>query len=76
MTMADRMIVTNNGRLEQIGTPLEVYETPQNLFCRAIYGSLSINVFETTVQNNTHSIGDIKIFDLGQSYVCKKPWLD
>ncbi len=61
MTMADRMIVMNAGRVEQIGTPLEVYETPQTLFAAQFIGSPSMNVFETTVQNNILSIGDITV---------------
>ena len=61
MTMADRMIVMNAGRVEQIGTPLEVYETPQTLFAAQFIGSPSMNVFETTIQNNILSIGDITV---------------
>ena len=61
MTMADRMIVMNGGRVEQIGTPLEVYETPQTLFAAQFIGSPSMNVFETTIQNNILSIGDITV---------------
>ena len=61
MTMADRMIVMNDGRVEQIGTPLEVYETPQTLFAAQFIGSPSMNVFETTVQNNILSIGDTTV---------------
>ena len=61
MTMADRMIVMNAGRVEQIGTPLEVYETPQTLFAAQFIGSPSMNVFETTVQNNILSIGDTTV---------------
>ena len=58
MTMADRMIVMNAGRAEQIGTPLEVYETPQTLFAAQFIGSPSMNVFETTVADNTLSVGE------------------
>ena len=61
MTMADRMIVMNAGRVEQIGTPLEVYETPQTLFAAQFIGSPSMNVFETTIQNNILSIGGITV---------------
>ena len=61
MTMADRMIVMNAGRVEQIGTPLQVYETPQTLFAAQFIGSPSMNVFETTIQNNILSIGDITV---------------
>jgi sn-glycerol 3-phosphate transport system ATP-binding protein len=44
MTMADRMIVMNEGVVEQIGTPLEVYETPRTLFAAQFIGSPSMNV--------------------------------
>ena len=41
MTMAGPMIVMNNGRLEQIGTPLEFYKTPQNLFAAQFIGGVT-----------------------------------
>jgi len=44
MTMADRMIVMNAGRAEQIGTPLDVYERPASLFAAQFIGSPSMNV--------------------------------
>ena len=44
MTMADRMIVMNDGRAEQIGTPLEVYERPASLFAAQFIGSPAMNV--------------------------------
>ena len=40
MTMADRMIVMNGGRAEQIGTPLDVYRKPSSLFAAQFIGSL------------------------------------
>ncbi|MGR3460215.1 MAG: ABC transporter ATP-binding protein [Roseovarius sp.] len=46
MTMADRMIVMNEGRAEQIGTPLDVYERPESLFAAQFIGSPSMNVVE------------------------------
>ncbi len=51
MTMADRMIVMNAGRAEQIGTPLEVYQRPQTLFAAQFIGSPSMNVLDGTVEN-------------------------
>ncbi len=44
MTMADRMVVMNAGRAEQIGTPLDVYERPASLFAAQFIGSPSMNV--------------------------------
>ena len=49
MTMADRMIVMNDGVAEQIGTPLEVYETPRTLFAAQFIGSPAMNMFDASV---------------------------
>ncbi len=43
MTLADRMIVMNAGRAEQIGTPMQVYENPQTIFVAGFIGSPSMN---------------------------------
>ena len=48
MTLADRMIVMNAGIAEQIGSPLEVYETPATLFAAQFIGSPSMNVLPGT----------------------------
>jgi sn-glycerol 3-phosphate transport system ATP-binding protein len=61
MTMADRMIVMNAGRAEQIGTPLEVYERPQTLFAAQFIGSPSMNVLEGSVENGSLMIGDATV---------------
>lgn len=58
MTMADRMIVMNAGRAEQIGTPLEVYEKPQSLFAAQFIGSPSMNVLDAVVKNGSLKLGD------------------
>src|SRR5438105_13118477 len=39
MTMADRIVVMHDGRVEQIGTPLELYDRPGNLFVGQVIGS-------------------------------------
>src|SRR5204863_3832111 len=43
MTLAQRMIVMNAGRAEQIGTPMQVYENPATLFVAGFMGSPSMN---------------------------------
>ncbi|MEP1661396.1 MAG: sn-glycerol-3-phosphate ABC transporter ATP-binding protein UgpC [Hyphomicrobiales bacterium] len=58
MTMADRMIVMNAGRAEQIGTPLEVYERPQSLFAAQFIGSPSMNVLDGEMKGEGLSIGE------------------
>ena len=49
--MADRMIVMNAGVAEQIGTPLEVYETPRTLFAAQFIGSPAMNIVDAEVKN-------------------------
>jgi ABC-type sugar transport system ATPase subunit len=44
MTMADRMVVMNAGRIEQIGAPLDVYDRPHTLYVARFIGAPSINV--------------------------------
>ena len=46
MTMADRIVVMHDGRIEQIGTPLELYDRPDNLFVAQFIGSPAMNVVE------------------------------
>ncbi len=61
MTMADRMIVMNGGIAEQIGTPLEVYETPRTLFAAQFIGSPAMNVIETEIKDGWVVLGDQRI---------------
>ncbi len=46
MTMADRIVVMNAGRVEQIGAPLDLYDRPGNLFVAGFLGSPSMNFLE------------------------------
>lgn len=43
MTLADRIVVLNGGRIEQIGTPLDLYDRPLNMFVAGFMGSPSMN---------------------------------
>jgi multiple sugar transport system ATP-binding protein len=49
MTMADKIVVMRSGAIEQIGTPLEVYDRPQTLFVADFIGSPSMNFIEGTL---------------------------
>ena len=44
MTLADRIVVMNEGRVEQAGTPLELYRAPQNLFVAGFIGAPRMNL--------------------------------
>ncbi len=50
MTMADRIVVMHDGIVEQIGTPLELFDAPRNLFVAQFIGSPSMNVFDGVVK--------------------------
>src|SRR6058998_1968138 len=51
MTMADRIAVMNEGRIEQLGAPLELYDRPANLFVAQFIGSPAMNVIDGHVRN-------------------------
>jgi sn-glycerol 3-phosphate transport system ATP-binding protein len=51
MTLAQRMIVMNAGRAEQIGTPMEVYQNPATLFVAGFIGSPAMNFMPAKVEN-------------------------
>src|SRR3982750_134052 len=51
MTMADRIAVMNEGRIEQLGRPLELYDRPVNLFVAQFIGSPAMNIFDGVVQS-------------------------
>ena len=52
MTMADKIVVLNDGNVEQIGTPLDLYDSPQNLFVATFIGSPSMNLLEGTYRHS------------------------
>ncbi|MBS0326420.1 MAG: sn-glycerol-3-phosphate import ATP-binding protein UgpC [Proteobacteria bacterium] len=52
MTLAQRMIVMNAGRAEQIGTPMEVYENPQTVFVAGFIGSPAMNFMPAKANGN------------------------
>ena len=52
MTMADRIVVMHDGIIEQIGTPLELFDRPGNLFVAQFIGSPAMNVFAGEVRGN------------------------
>ncbi len=57
MTMGDRIAILDGGRLQQVGTPLECYHEPVNLFVAGFIGEPSMNFFEMKVEDS-RLIGD------------------
>ena len=52
MTMADRIVVMHDGRVEQIGTPLDLYDNPVNLFVAGFIGSPAMNFIKGTLRRD------------------------
>ena len=50
MTLADRIVVLKDGRVEQIGSPIELYRHPANLFVAQFIGSPAMNIIPATVE--------------------------
>ena len=64
MTLADRVVVMSVGKVQQIGTPLEVYNTPVNMFVAGFIGFPQMNFFNVHFKENRISDGkglDIEI---------------
>ncbi len=57
MTMADRIVVMNMGRVEQIGSPLELYDNPANLFVAGFIGSPAMNFLPGKVNGSAITVG-------------------
>ena len=49
MTLADRIVVLRDGRIEQVGTPRELYERPANIFVAQFLGTPRMNILSATV---------------------------
>jgi len=52
MTMADRIVVMHDGIVEQVGSPLELYDNPANTFVAGFIGSPAMNFFQGTLRRN------------------------
>lgn len=51
MTMADRIVVMKGGIIQQIGTPMEVFEHPNNIFVASFIGAPQMNFVDVTFEN-------------------------
>ena len=56
MTLADKIVVLNNGIIEQIGTPLGLYDNPNNMFVAGFIGSPQMNFIDVIISHVTDDI--------------------
>jgi ABC-type sugar transport system ATPase subunit len=71
MTMADRIAILSAGRLQQVGTPQDVYDTPANLFVAQFIGTPPMNTMPGTIT----TAGGVPAVDVGGGRVPVPPGL-
>ena len=68
MTMADRIVVLKDGRVEQSGPPLEIYDRPANPFVARFIGSPSMNLFTGRLVEKGMALEDGAVLPLAKSH--------
>jgi multiple sugar transport system ATP-binding protein len=58
MTMADKIVVMNNGNVEQIGAPLDLYDRPRNMFVAGFIGSPAMNFLNGRIEGGAFRADD------------------
>ncbi|MFO1201606.1 MAG: sn-glycerol-3-phosphate ABC transporter ATP-binding protein UgpC [Tabrizicola sp.] len=61
MTMADKIVVLNGGRVEQIGAPLELYDRPANVFVVGFMGSPAMNLLPASVETDALVVAGVRL---------------
>ena len=61
LTLADRIVCMSMGHVQQIGTPLELYDTPANLFVASFIGLPPMNLFDVEIKNGQAVSSDFSI---------------
>ncbi len=61
MTLADRIAIMKDGRIQQLGSPDEVYNRPRNVYVAQFIGSPSMNILEGTYSDGAFTVNDLRI---------------
>ncbi|UAB69198.1 sn-glycerol-3-phosphate ABC transporter ATP-binding protein UgpC [Vibrio sp. SCSIO 43132] len=69
MTMADKIVVMKSGRIEQVGTPVELYEQPANEFVACFIGSPSMNILPARVEGSCLMLEDDQSLPIPEGYL-------
>jgi multiple sugar transport system ATP-binding protein len=64
MTLADRVVVMNKGVLQQVGTPLEIYDRPANTFVAGFIGSPAMNLIDGDIEDGVFTGPNVRIAGL------------
>ena len=68
MTLADRVVVMNAGVVQQVGSPVDIYDHPQNTFVAAFIGSPAMNLIDGQLEGGTFTVDNVKITGLSKSH--------
>ena len=68
MTLADRVVVMNNGVVQQVGTPQEIYNKPANSFVASFIGSPAMNLMKGTIKDGVFLGENVKIEGLNKKH--------
>jgi len=63
MTLADKIVVLNAGRIEQVGAPLQLYKDPDNIFVAGFIGSPKMNFLDATVKSVAGGAATVELED-------------
>jgi multiple sugar transport system ATP-binding protein len=66
MTLADRIAIMNKGKIQQLGTPDEVYNNPANIFVAGFIGSPPMNLIKGDLENGTFSGAATRVEGVGK----------
>ena len=61
MTLADRVVVMSRGEVQQVGTPLEIYDSPSNIFVAGFIGNPAMNLMQGTLTAGVFEAANVRI---------------
>ncbi len=77
MTIGNKMVILQNGRIAQVGKPLELYNNPQNMFVAKSLGFPSVNIFHVVKKNESGCsvlLIDNQKVDMGENRILQIPY--
>lgn len=68
MTLADRVVVMNKGLVQQVGTPTDIYDRPQNTFVAGFIGSPAMNLMNGEIDKGVFTAQNVKVTGLSKKH--------
>lgn len=67
MTLADRVVIMKAGVVQQVGTPVEIYDNPANAFVASFIGNPAMNLMDGSIKNGTFTAENVRVTGLDAS---------